>query len=202
MSDARLFPPTAPAPPHRGRCAPAGHVAPAEATQAVRTLLRYTWGKVRDHVRHSYPWIILCAYLLYGFWSRAADKGLIPAEPVAGSKAIVGTWFLEKPQYTVLEFLSDGTVISRTALKVHKGTYAVKESRISIEFPTEPLFWDPKDRPKDRPLPDRFAISGNELSLYATSDGTDIGTARVYRFKRKAASDDTRGDLAAWQPTQ
>ena len=51
MSDVRLIQPTT----KQVRGVPGGQVAPAEATQAVATLLRYGWRKVRDHVRHSYP---------------------------------------------------------------------------------------------------------------------------------------------------
>jgi hypothetical protein len=191
MSDARAFPPTVPPPPQRGRCTAAGQVAPGEATRAMGTLLHYAWCKVRDHVRHCYPWIILCAYLAYGMWSQHAGGGQVSAEMVSGHQAIVGTWVLSAPQYTVLEFLPDGTVVSRTARKEHRGTYEVSQSRIALHFPQEPVFWDPAIHA----LPDRFAISGSELSLFATSGGTEIATAQVYRFKRLKTAESE--DLAA-----
>jgi hypothetical protein len=166
-------------------------VAPAEATQAVGTLLRYAGRKLWDHVRHSYVWIGLCAYLAYGLYLKELDQSQVAAKPVADTEAIVGTWYLSEPQYTLLQFLPDGTVVSRTSRKETKGTYQVGESRIAMRFATEPLFWE---RSVKRPngLPDRFAISGNELTLFATAGG-DIATAQVYRFKRldeQAPADD------------
>ncbi len=194
MSDARLIHPTTK--PMRG--GPATSLAPSDASQAAATLLRYGWQKLCVHVKHSYPWIILCTWLLYGYWTRGAADATVPAQPVAASKAIVGAWFLAEPQYTVLEFYSDGTVISRNALKEDKGTYLLEESRILLKFSPQAVFW----HPAARPMPDRFAISGDELSLYATSGGADIGTDQVYRFKRKLPSADASDDLAAWAPTQ
>jgi hypothetical protein len=192
MSDVRLVHPTT----GHARGGAGGQVAPADATRAAVTLLRYGWHKLVVHVRHSFLWIIFCAVLIYDSWSAKTNHQPVPAEAVANHPTIVGSWYLEQPTYTVLEFLSDGTVISRNARKEDRGTYVVKESRISMEFSADPVFWSPQIRE----LPDRFAISGNELSLYATSDGKDIGTAQVYRFKRKMADSEAGGDLAAWHP--
>src|SRR6266480_1442685 len=55
-----------------------GGVVRGDASRAAATLVRCGWQKVREHVRHSYFWIALCAYLAYHVWfpgsARAASR--------------------------------------------------------------------------------------------------------------------------------
>jgi hypothetical protein len=205
MGDARLIQPTVPASANRAAGLPAQPIAPSEATRAVLILLRYGWVRVREHVRHSLPWMGLCAYLAYSLWTQEPSRPAVSAEPVAnpgaavplekqgGPSSLVGTWRLSTPDaHTDLDFLSDGHVISRTGRKGHKGTYEVKQSRITLRFPAETIYWERRE------LPNRFVISGNELVLY--SGRADIGAGPVYRFRRLEAS--TSPDVAAVAPAQ
>src|SRR5262249_55804513 len=78
--------------------------APGDASRAAATLLQWGWRKVREHVRHSYFWIGLCAYLAYHVWFPGVAAQPIQGETVASAKPIVGRWYLSEPQYTALEF--------------------------------------------------------------------------------------------------
>jgi hypothetical protein len=181
---------------------PPKDVAPAEATRAVGTLLRWFWCKVRNHVRYGLPWMGLCAYLALKLWS-ANEASSLNARPVSGAgdaqgthvvqrpvltgpDTLIGVWSMPHPPHTVLDFAADGTVISRTALKEHKGSYKVNGATISIHFEQPPLFWDGKQ------LPNRFAISGDELLLLNTQDkftnAKQSADCKTYCFKRSTAA--------------
>ncbi len=207
MSDARPIQPTKPLP-----GLSTGQVQPAEASRAVATVLRYGWQKAREHLRHSLFWICLSAYLAYALWQKEPSQQA-PTEPAKDAQTaaspdgspttrtvmrptfeppLVGNWDLvrdhENDPHTRLEFLPDGTVVSRTQRMATKGDYKTSGNEtgygwpapIRLAFPGKPLFWDVC------PLPDYYLVSDDKLTLIATRGKNDIAPGQFYRFKRIA----------------